>query len=42
MKKKWLAAIAMVILAAMLCGCGMILVEDTETVQIGEAVRTED
>lgn len=42
MKKRLCAAIALLLLAAMLSGCGMILVEDAEPVRIGMETRTED
>lgn len=42
MKKRLLAAMALLLIAAVLSGCGMILVEDAETVRIGMAIRTED
>lgn len=39
--KKRLCAALLALLAVVLCGCGMILVEDGNTVQIGMAVSTE-
>lgn len=42
MKKELRMLAALLLLAVMLSGCGMILVEDSEPVQIGMADQTED
>jgi len=40
MKKKTALLIALAVLACLLCGCGMMIVEDSRPVYIGAADRT--
>jgi len=42
MKKRLCVVVVIALAAVLLAGCGMILVEDAETVRIGAQIRTED